>query len=88
VAHTSSELPRQIANAHTIFNVVVSLIVFPFVRPIANLVKMLVPARPEKEKTKVTIYIDEAQLAVPSVALKKLPANWCGLDRSLLKWWS
>lgn len=88
VSHTSSELPRQIANAHTIFNVIVSLIVFPFVRPIARLVKALAPARPEKEKTKVTIYIDEVQLAVPSVASRKLPVSWCGWARSPLKWWN
>lgn len=71
IEQTSAELPRQIANAHTIFNLIVSLILFPFVRPIANLVKRLVPAKPEREKAKVTIYIDEAQLAVPSVALKE-----------------
>ena len=68
---TSSLLPRQIANAHTIFNVVVSILLFPFVKIIGNLVKKLVPVRPEKEKKKITVYIDEKQYAVPSVAINE-----------------
>ena len=71
IERTSPDLPRQIANAHTIFNVSVSLLLFPFVRQIANVAKRLAPADPTKEKQKVTVYIDEMQLAVPAVALKE-----------------
>jgi phosphate:Na+ symporter len=69
IERTSAVLARQIANAHTIFNVAVSLLVFPFVGQIAALARSLAPARPEKEKAKVTMYIDEMQYAVPAVAL-------------------
>jgi phosphate:Na+ symporter len=68
---TSANLPRQIANAHTIFNVTVSLLMFPFVRQIAALARKIFPTIPEKEIEKVTAYIDEAQYAVPAVALKE-----------------
>jgi len=68
---TSANLPRQIANAHTIFNVTVSLLMFPFVRQIAALARKIFPTIPEKEIKKVTAYIDEAQYAVPAVALKE-----------------
>ena len=71
IERTSPDLPRQIANAHTIFNVSVSLLLFPFVRQIANVARRLAPADPTKEKQKVTVYIDEMQLAVPAVALKE-----------------
>lgn len=68
VCLTSSSLPRQIANAHTLFNVTVSFILFPFVKPLAKLTRWLVPDKPE-EAPKLTAYIDEMQHSVPAVAL-------------------
>ncbi len=68
VSMTSSELPRQIANAHTIFNVAVSAILFPFVGIIAMVARWLAPEQEEKEK-KITAYIDQMQYGIPSVAL-------------------
>jgi phosphate:Na+ symporter len=71
VEGTASALARQIANAHTIFNIAVSVILFPFTKPIAKLVKNIAPVKPDKEKLKVTAYIDEKQYAVPSVAINE-----------------
>jgi len=68
VRQTATELPRQIANAHTIFNVAVSAILFPFVGYIAMAARRLVPMKAEDE-TKVTAYIDPMQYRMPSVAL-------------------
>lgn len=71
VYSTSNILSRQIANAHSIFNVAVSVVLFPFVKPIARAVEWLVPMKPEKEKKRVTVYIDEKQFGVPSVAISQ-----------------
>ena len=71
VAHTSADLPRQIANAHTIFNVTVSAILFPFVKQLNQLSARLTPTDRVAKKTKVTAYIDEMQLGVPAVALSE-----------------
>jgi len=68
---TSAILARQIANAHSIFNVAVSVILFPFTRQIASIAKSLAPVDPIKEKQKATQYIDEKQYAVPSVAINE-----------------
>lgn len=68
---TSDELPRQIANAHTIFNIAVSLLLLPFVGRIAAAVTRLAPDEAQKESARATIYINEAQYAVPSVALNE-----------------
>jgi len=68
VRMTSSELPRQIANAHTIFNVAVSAILFPFVGIIAMVARWLAPEQEEQEK-KITAYIDQMQYGIPSVAI-------------------
>jgi phosphate:Na+ symporter len=69
IVRTSSDLPRQIANAHTIFNVTVSAIMFPFVKQIAWVAERLVPPEKEQPKQKLTLYIDEMQYSVPAVAL-------------------
>jgi phosphate:Na+ symporter len=71
INHTSSDLPRQIANAHTIFNVTVSAMAFPFVKQIAWLAEKLVPHEKKPEKEKLTVYIDEMQYRVPAVALRE-----------------
>jgi phosphate:Na+ symporter len=69
VSRTSPDLARQIANAHTIFNVVVSVILFPFIKLIVRAAEFLVPKTPEEEKPKLTAYIDERQYRLPPVAL-------------------
>jgi len=71
VEHTSPDLPRQIANAHTIFNITVSAILFPFVKQLTQLSGWLTPVGRTTEKTKVTAFIDEMQLGVPAVALSE-----------------
>jgi phosphate:Na+ symporter len=71
VQRTSDQLPRQIANAHTIFNVAVSAALLPFVSQIAGLVERLVPERKTPEAPKVTAYIDERQFSIPQVALQE-----------------
>jgi phosphate:Na+ symporter len=69
IHHTSVDLARQIANAHTIFNVAVSTVLFPFVKQIAWVAEKLVPPEKKPEKEKLTLYIDDMQQSVPAVAL-------------------
>lgn len=71
VSWTSPSLPRQIANAHTIFNVLVSVILFPFVRHIAWLAERMVPGGKEIRESDLTAYIDERQFRIPQVALRE-----------------
>ncbi|MFN2272190.1 MAG: Na/Pi cotransporter family protein [Anaerolineae bacterium] len=69
VSRTSPDLARQIANAHTTFNITVSVVLFPFVKLIARAAEFLVPKKPEEEKPKLTAYIDERLYRLPPVAL-------------------
>jgi len=71
VSKTSTVLPRQIANAHTMFNIVVSVLLFPFVKQIARLVERLVPEGKQAGQPKLTAYIDERQFRIPQVALQE-----------------
>jgi len=71
VDRTSNILPRQIANAHTIFNVTVSVVLFPFVRQITKVAQWLVPESASAEEPALTAYIDERLFGIPQVALQE-----------------
>ncbi len=66
---SAAELPRQIANAHTFFNVGISLLFLPFQRLAARLIVAAVPDRPEEEARFRTRYLDERFSDQPSLAL-------------------
>jgi phosphate:Na+ symporter len=69
-AHVVDVLPRQIANAHTVFNVALTLMMLPFTRTAVRLVQRLVPAKPEREEPPYhTRHINKALLSTPTLAL-------------------
>jgi phosphate:Na+ symporter len=70
IAMTSADLPRQIANAHSVFNIVVTLIMLPMVGLLASFVKRLLPGEEIKLK-RGTEFIDEKLFAAPSFALSQ-----------------
>jgi phosphate:Na+ symporter len=69
VSLTSTDLARQIANAHTIFNVVVSAVLFPFIGAITRVSERLVPKTEEEEGPSLTKHIDDSQYRFPDLAL-------------------
>jgi phosphate:Na+ symporter len=73
-AKLAAEAPRQIANAHTVFNVANTLIFLPFAGYLAMLVQKLVPIKevtPEEalEARFKPQYLDEGMLQTPPLAL-------------------
>ena len=71
-AKLAAEAPRQIANAHTVFNVVNTFVFIWFTGPIARLVEYLVPDKPLDEKVIVAPkYLDEELIETPSLALER-----------------
>ena len=65
-----TDAARQIANAHTLFNLLSVIILLPFSRFIVKLVMVLVPEKDnESENESNTKYLDERMLETPSVAL-------------------
>ncbi|MBI3454455.1 MAG: Na/Pi cotransporter family protein, partial [Candidatus Rokubacteria bacterium] len=63
------DLARQIANAHTLFNVGISLLFLPFQGLAARLIVTAVPERPEEEARFRTRYLDERFADQPSLAI-------------------
>jgi phosphate:Na+ symporter len=70
VGKTSGELPRQIANAHTIFNFTNTLIMLPFIGFFAKFLERIIPGNEPKISNGVK-YIDKRLLSTPSLALSQ-----------------
>ncbi len=70
IAMTSAELPRQIANAHSIFNITCTLIMLPIVGLLASVVTRLMPGE-EIRIQRGTKFVNEKLLVAPSIALSQ-----------------
>lgn len=72
-AQIAAEAPRQIANAHTLFNVGNMLVFIWFVDPLVKLMNWLIPLRPTPE-TAVMLpkYLDKALIETPGLALDRV----------------
>ena len=66
----ASVLPRQVANAHTLFNIGVGILFLPLVTYFARLVFWLVPDKPLSEVEEIQPkYLSDMLLQTPSLAL-------------------
>ena len=67
---TARELPRQIANAHTIGNLLVAAVLLPFLNNIAKIIDKIIKPKPEEESvTFKTKYLKEDLKLPPALAL-------------------
>ena len=72
-ARMAAEVPRQIANANTFFNVVNTLLFISFAPWFARIAEMIYPEQPEQAGIIIEPkYLDDATLAVPSLALEQV----------------
>lgn len=74
VDRLGAETPRQIANAHTIFNIANTLLFIGFTTQVARLVEWLVPDAPLEEEGLIvrSKYLSEELLTTPSLALGRV----------------
>lgn len=64
------ETPRQIANAHTIFNISLAFIFLPFTQFFAQGIKKIYPVlKQEKAARTLILHLDEKQIAQPALAI-------------------
>ena len=81
VAQTSSNIPRQIANAHTFFNIFASIIFIPFTGYIAKTIIRYFPDKTEQrdiEKPAV-LHLDDNLLDQPEAAINSAQAEISGV---------
>lgn len=77
----NSELPRQIANAHTVFNVFTTLVLLPFIPLLAKICEKLIPVSSGTVKYQ---YLEPHLLDAPPIALTQ---TTYALRRMLQKAW-
>jgi phosphate:Na+ symporter len=66
---TGEDIARQIANAHTIFNVLLATLFLPFTGVLARLSRNLIPDKATGEEAFKAKYLDENLLSNPTLAL-------------------
>jgi len=65
-------IARQIANFHTLFNVSVTILLFPFAKPMVKLITRIIPEKNEPDRVeKKLVYLDERIAQTPSIALSQ-----------------
>jgi phosphate:Na+ symporter len=69
IAASAVDPARQVANAHTLFNLGISLVFLPFTTVAAWAIERMVPQSPTEETPFRTKYLDERALEQPSLAL-------------------
>lgn len=71
ISELANNLPRQIAHAHTIFNVMLTMLFFPIIGVMAKLSIRILPDKkiPEPELSYNVKYLDDNLLSTPSLAL-------------------
>lgn len=62
-------VPRQIANAHTIFNIVLTFLILPFTNIFARFIEKLLPVKLEEKIVLKTSYLDYGMVKNSSLAL-------------------
>ena len=69
----AAEVPRQIANAHTLFNIANTILFIGFTVPLARFAQRIAPSKPPKNHDKVkALYLNKDFLDTPSLAINQL----------------
>ncbi len=68
VAMLGGDVARQIANAHTLFDIIMAIMFLPFVVPFSKLLQRLYPKAKDDNKF-APMYLDESTLDTPAVAM-------------------
>ena len=81
----ATDVARQIANAHTIFNIVNVIVLFPFANLLLKLADFIVP-EPKVElievEEKPTSYLDKRILVTPSIALQNTMYEFAAMSHA------
>lgn len=65
----ADSVPRQIANAHTVFNIVLTCLILPFTDMFGRFIEKLLPVKYAEEPVLRTVYLDYGMVKNSSLAL-------------------
>ena len=66
---SSTIIPRQIANAHTIYNIILAGLYLPLINYFDRFINFILPLNAEEEKVLKTRFLDESMIKSPMLAL-------------------
>ncbi len=69
ILYISSNIAHSIANFHTLFNVLLSLIILPFINPLKKILNYIIPAENESYKEEQPHFLNDSVLETPDVAI-------------------
>jgi phosphate:Na+ symporter len=69
LVHIEPDLPRAVADFHAGFNIVIALAFLPLLSPVARLLERLLPSPVQGADPSQPLYLDEAAIEFPSIAL-------------------
>lgn len=73
IREASVRVPREIANAHTVFNLINTVLLIGFAGPLVRVVRRLVPDRPDDSTLGVQPrFLDDALIDTPALALDRV----------------
>ena len=68
---SSDDVQRQIANAHTIYNIIIVLLMYPLVNLLVKATKKFIPDKAEDKEKSIFDFIDPEKEETPVVALEQ-----------------
>ncbi len=67
------DIPRQIANFHTLFNISVTILLFPFMKIMVSIITRIIPEKKtERDMEKRLLYLDKRIAQTPAIALRQV----------------
>ncbi|MBU0764695.1 MAG: Na/Pi cotransporter family protein, partial [Bacteroidetes bacterium] len=69
ISAMAEAVPRQIANAHTVFNIILATVMLPFTALLAKIINRILPQRESREVGFTTMYLDKNIVNTPALAL-------------------
>ena len=80
----ATDVARQIANAHTLFNIVNVIVLFPFANVLLKLADFIIPEPQVEtiEEEKLVSYLDKRILVTPSIALQNTMYEFAAMSHA------
>ena len=81
----ATDVARQIANAHTLFNIVNVIVLFPFANVLLKLADFIIPepqVETMEEEEKLVSYLDKRILVTPSIALQNTMYEFAAMSHA------
>lgn len=68
---SGNDVSKQIANSHTIYNILNTIVIYPFIKPLVKFIERIYPDNESDDDENFVLHLDDRMLDTPSVALSE-----------------